>query len=95
MRHDYFLLFRHFFAGEDNVADVDRQSETEGPPLSPCVLVKTKKIQASIWCVDCDAIAALILLIFRALAYDGTCQKGKKNLSVAGSRGCPYLAAGG
>ena len=44
---------------------------------------------------DSDAIAALILPIFRASAYDGTCQKGKKNLSVAGSRGCPYLAAGG
>ena len=45
MGHGYFLLFRHFFAGEDNVADVDSQFETEGPPLSPCLLVKTKKFK--------------------------------------------------
>ena len=98
MGHGYFLLFRHFFAGGDNVADVDWQFETECPPLSPCLLVKAKKSSFHLVCeinADSDAIAALILLIFRAPAYDGTCQKLKKNLSVASSRGCPYLAAGG
>ena len=43
MGHGYFLLFRHFFADKDNVADVDCQFETKGPPLYPCLLVKTKK----------------------------------------------------
>ena len=78
MGHGYFLLFRHFFASEDNVADVDWQFETEGPPLSPCLLAKTKTASFHLVCeinVDFDAIAALILLISRAPAYDGTCQK--------------------